>query len=313
MGVVYLAEHERLKRMVALKVLAPELADDERFRDRFIRESELAASLDEPNVLPVYDAGEHDGNLFIAMRYVAGTDLRGLIDESPLALEDALTVVDGVARALDAAHSRGLVHRDIKPANILVVRSDGPRRIEHVYLSDFGITKRSASRSGVTGTGVFVGTLEYAAPEQFEGTALGPPTDVYSAGCVLFECLVGEPPFRREQDAAVMYAHLHDPPPSASAQRPELPGGVDQVIEKAMAKRPVDRFATAGELAAAFKGATTGDRLPPLKRTGSKMKAWLAVTGVVIAVVLALVAISIPLLSSGGEHAVDIGPNSVAA
>ncbi len=213
MGVVYLAEHERLKRKVALKVLAPELADDERFRDRFIRESELAASLDEPNVLPVYDAGEHDGNLFIAMRYVAGTDLRGLIDESPLALEDALTVVDGVARALDAAHSRGLVHRDIKPGNILVVRSDGPRHIEHVYLSDFGLTKRSASRSGVTGTGVFVGTLEYAAPEQFEGTALGPPTDVYSLGCVLFECLVGEPPFRREQDAAVMYAHLHDPPP----------------------------------------------------------------------------------------------------
>ena len=128
MGVVYLAEHERLKRKVALKVLAPELADDERFRDRFIRESELAASLDEPNVLPVYDAGEHDGNLFIAMRYVAGTDLRGLIDESPLALEDALTVVDGVARALDAAHSRGLVHRDIKPGNILVVRSNGSRR-----------------------------------------------------------------------------------------------------------------------------------------------------------------------------------------
>ena len=307
MGVVYLAEHERLKRKVALKVLAPELADDERFRDRFIRESELAASLDEPNVLPVYDAGEHDGNLFIAMRYVAGTDLRGLIDRSPLALEDALTVVDGVARALDAAHSRGLVHRDIKPANILVVRSDGPRHIEHVYLSDFGLTKRSASRSGVTGTGVFVGTLEYAAPEQFEGTALGPPTDVYSLGCVLFECLVGEPPFRREQDAAVMYAHLHDPPPSATAQRPELPGGVDQVIEKAMAKRPVDRFATAGELAAAFRDATTGDRASRFRDTRSKTKPLLAVAGALIAVgvVLAILAIA----RSGSDPGSD-GPSA---
>jgi serine/threonine protein kinase len=227
MGVVYLAEHKRLKRKVALKVLAPELADDERFRDRFIRESEIAASLDEPNVLPVYDAGEQDGSLYIAMRYVVGTDLRGLIDESPLTLEDALTVVDGVARALYAAHSRGLVHRDVKPGNILIVRSTDSRAIEHVYLTDFGLTKRSASRSGLTGTGVFVGTLEYAAPEQFEGTALDPRTDVYSLGCVLFACLVGEPPFRREQDAAVMYAHLHDPPPSATARRSEPPRGVD--------------------------------------------------------------------------------------
>ena len=307
MGVVYLAEHERLKRKVALKVLAPELADDERFRDRFMRESELAASLDEPNVLPVYDAGEHDGNLFIAMRYVAGTDLRGLIDESPLALDDALTVVDGVARALDAAHSRGLVHRDIKPGNILVVRSDGPRHIEHVYLSDFGLTKRSASRSGVTGTGVFVGTLEYAAPEQFEGTALGPPTDVYSLGCVLFECLVGEPPFRREQDAAVMYAHLHDPPPSASAQRPELPGGVDQVIEKAMAKRPVDRFATAGELAAAFRDATTGDRASRFRNASSKTKPWLAVAGALIAIGVVLTILAIA--RSGGDPGSD-GPSA---
>ena len=310
MGVVYLAEHERLKRKVALKVLAPELADDERFRERFIRESELAASLDEPNVLPVYDAGEHDGNLFIAMRYVAGTDLRGLIDESPLALEDALTVVDGVARALDAAHSRGLVHRDIKPANILVVRSDGPRHIEHVYLSDFGLTKRSASRSGVTGTGVFVGTLEYAAPEQFEGTALGPQTDVYSLGCVLFECLVREPPFRREQDAAVMYAHLHDPPPSASAQRPELPGGVDQVIEKAMAKRPVDRFATAGELAAAFRDATTGDRASRFRNARSKTKARLAVAGALIAVGVALTLVA---LTRGQDDPRSSGPSSTAA
>jgi serine/threonine protein kinase len=142
MGVVYLAEHERLKRKVALKVLAPELAVDERFRERFIRESELAASLDQPNVLPVYDAGEQDGHLFIAMRYVDGADLRELIDESPVSVDDMLTVLADVARALDAAHSKGLVHRDVKPGNILIARSSGSRAIEHVYLTDFGLTKR---------------------------------------------------------------------------------------------------------------------------------------------------------------------------
>jgi tRNA A-37 threonylcarbamoyl transferase component Bud32 len=310
MGVVYLAEHDRLKRKVALKVLAHELADDQRFRERFVRESELAASLDEPNVLPVYDAGEHEGGLYIAMRYVVGTDLRGLIDESPLSLDDALTVVDGVARALDAAHAEGLVHRDVKPANILLVRSTGSRVIEHVYLTDFGLTKRSASNSDLTGTGVFVGTLEYAAPEQFEGSTLGPPTDVYSLGCVLFECLTGEPPFRRQQDAAVMYAHLHDPVPSATAQRPELPSGIDQVIEKAMAKRPVDRYTTAGELVAAFRGATGGDRLPVLGRTRSRTKAWLAVTGAVIAVGVAL---AIVALTRGQDDPGSGGPSPAAA
>jgi tRNA A-37 threonylcarbamoyl transferase component Bud32/outer membrane protein assembly factor BamB len=310
MGVVYLAEHDRLKRKVALKVLAHELADDQRFRERFIRESELAASLDEPNVLPVYDAGELEGGLYIAMRYVVGTDLRGLIDESPLSLDDALTVVDGVARALDAAHAKGLVHRDVKPANILLVRSTGSRAIEHVYLTDFGLTKRSASNSDLTGTGVFVGTLEYAAPEQFEGSTLGPPTDVYSLGCVLFECLTGEPPFRRQQDAAVMYAHLHDPVPSATAQRPELPSGIDQVIEKAMAKRPVDRYTTAGELAAAFRGATGGDRLPVPGRTRSRTKAWLAVTGAVIAVGVAL---AIVALTRGQDDPGSGGPSPAAA
>jgi tRNA A-37 threonylcarbamoyl transferase component Bud32/outer membrane protein assembly factor BamB len=310
MGVVYLAEHERLKRRVALKVLAPELADDERFRERFIRESELAASLDQPNVLPVYDAGEQEGHLFIAMRYVDGADLRELIDESPLALDDVLTVVADVARALDAAHSKGLVHRDVKPGNILIARSSGSRAIEHVYLTDFGLTKRSTSRSGLTGTGVFVGTLEYAAPEQFEGKPLGPHTDVYSLGCVLFECLTGEPPFRREQDAALMYAHLHDPPPSATARRPELPRGVDRVIEKAMAKRPVDRYATAGELAAALKGVTAGDRLPRPGRTHSQRKTWLAAAVAVIAVGVALTFVA---FARGGGDPGSGGPSATAA
>jgi serine/threonine protein kinase len=309
MGVVYLAEHERLKRKVALKVLAPELASDERFRSRFIRESELAASLDEPNVLPVYDAGEHEGSLYIAMRYVVGTDLRGLIDESPLSLDDALTVVDGVAKALDAAHAKGLVHRDVKPGNILIARSPGSRAIEHVYLTDFGLTKRSTSRSGLTATGVFVGTLEYAPPEQFEGTTLGPRTDVYSLGCVLFECFVGEAPFRREQDAAVMYAHLHDPPPSARARRPELPGGIDRVIEKAMAKRPADRFSTAGELATALKGAKAGDPLPQPGHPHSKGKAWLGVAGALVAVGLVVAVVA---LARGGDDPVSGEPSGAA-
>jgi serine/threonine-protein kinase len=176
-----------------------------------------------------------------------------------------------------------------------------------VYLTDFGLTKRSTSRSGLTGTGVFVGTLEYAAPEQFEGKPLSPQTDVYSLGCVLFECLTGEPPFRREQDAAVMYAHLHDPPPSATEHRPELPQGVDRVIEKAMEKRPVDRYATAGALAAAFKDATAGDRLP---RTHSKRRTWLAVSGAVIAVG---VAVTLLALLRGEDDPGPSGPSPPAA
>jgi serine/threonine protein kinase len=221
MSVVYLAEHDWLQRKVALKVLAPQLAEDERFRERFVRESRLAASLDHPNVIPIYEAGASGGDLFIAMRYVEGTDLRTLLaEQGPLPLERAVHICAQVADALQAAHERGLVHRDVKPANILIGRSD------HAYLSDFGLIRRTEVTGGITKTGQFMGTLDYASPEQFEGKPLGPPTDVYSLGCVLFECLVGEPPFRREQDAAVMYAHLHDPPPSARARRPELTRGL---------------------------------------------------------------------------------------
>ncbi|HEX5901880.1 MAG TPA: protein kinase, partial [Actinomycetota bacterium] len=198
---------------------------------------------------------------------------------------------------------RGLVHRDVKPANILIGRSD------HAYLSDFGLIRRTEVSGGITKTGQFMGTLDYASPEQFEGKSLGPPTDVYSLGCVFFECLVGEPPFRREQDAAVMYAHLHDPPPSATERRPELPLWVDQVIGKAMAKHPDDRFATAGELAAILKGATAGAPAPR-GRTRSKGKAWLAVAGALIAigVVLAIVA-----LTRGGEDSGSGEPSGPAA
>ena len=249
MSVVYLAEHDWLQRKVALKVLAPQLAEDERFRERFVRESRLAASLDHPNVIPIYEAGASGGDLFIAMRYVEGMDLRTLLHEAgALDPARAVAIVRQVAAALDVAHEQGLVHRDVKPGNVLLARQRGSEAGEHVYLSDFGLTKRSASDSGITGTGQFVGTLDYAAPEQFKGDASDARTDVYSLGCVLFECLTGAPPFTSDNDAGLMYAHLQEPPPSVTAAEPELPGAIDAVVAKAMAKAPPDRYETAGAL-----------------------------------------------------------------
>src|SRR5437764_8507831 len=222
MSVVYLAEHVRLGRKVALKILSPDLARDTRFRERFVRESRIAAGLDHPNVIPVYEADETDGVLFIAMRYVRGTDLKTLI-RSDGALDPGRTIrlLAQAASALDAAHSEGLVHRDVKPGNILIAQ--GAEGEEHVYLSDFGLTKRPSSESGITATGQFVGTLDYAAPEQFEGKTLDARTDVYSLGCVLFESLTGEVPFRRDQDAAIMFAHLMQDPPLLTEKRSDLP------------------------------------------------------------------------------------------
>jgi YVTN family beta-propeller protein len=249
MGAVYLAEDVRLGRKVALKLLSPELAEDERFRERFVRESRMAAGLEHPNIVPIYEAGEADGVLFIAMRYIGGTDLKALI-RSEGALESArtLSLLGQVADALDAAHARGLVHRDVKPANVLIAPPVVRGASEHAYLSDFGLTKRASSDSGITATGQFVGTIEYAAPEQFEGKPLDARTDVYSLACVLFECLTGEVPYRRDQDAALMYAHLMAPVPSAKELNPELPPAIDAVISSGMAKASDGRFARAGEL-----------------------------------------------------------------
>jgi serine/threonine protein kinase len=262
MGVVYLAEDLRLGRRVALKLLAPQLAEDPRFRDRFVRESRVAASIDHPNVIPIYEAGGEAGVLFIAMRYVQGTDLRALLKaEGAMAPPRAVALVRQVAGALDAAHARGLVHRDVKPGNVLIAESAGSEAGEHAYLSDFGLTKRAASDSGITGTGQFVGTLDYAAPEQFEGKPLDARTDVYSMGCLLYECLAGHPPFRRENDAAVMYAHLLEDPPPLTIQRPALPDEIDAVIGRGMAKEPQQRYPSAGELAAAARDAL-GERAP---------------------------------------------------
>ena len=304
MSVVYLAEHLGLERKVAIKVLAPALGHDARFRDRFVRESRMAASLDHPNVIPIYEAGEADGRLFIAMRYVDGTDLKELIREfGPLSPADTFSIVRQAAGALDAAHARGLVHRDVKPANVLIAAGAESNEGRHVYLSDFGLTKRTTSESGITGTGQFVGTLDYAAPEQFEGKTLDARTDVYSLGCVLFECLAGHPPFRKEFDAALMYAHLSDAPPKPSAERGDLPDAIDAVVARAMAKSPDDRFQSAGEVARAAGtalGFETGEHagpFRPLRRRRSRRRA--AIAAVALVVVGALLAVLLPTLLAG--------------
>src|SRR5437588_5207983 len=249
MGTVFLATHERLARKVALKVIAPQFARDEDFRARFLRESQLAASLDHPNVIPIYDADEVAGVLFIAMRYVSGPSLQRLIRErGSLSLDETRRLALQIGGALDAAHAAGLVHRDVKPANILIGEPG-----DHAYLSDFGLAKR-ASAEGMTQTGFFLGTVDYASPEQIQGRPLDGRADVYSFGCVLFHCLAGRPPFVGESEFAVLDAHLREQPPVLSEGRGDLPQELDDVLARAMAKRPEDRFATAGALAAALAG-----------------------------------------------------------
>ena len=235
MGVVYLATDLRLKRRVALKLVAPELAADARFRERFLREAELAASLDHSHVVPVYGAGETDGQLWMAMRYVQGTDLKTLLERDG-ALEPARAVelCSQVGGALDAAHAHGLVHRDVKPANVLVTQEDSE---EHCYLTDFGLA-RSPSDEQVAAGAHLSGTIDYTAPEQSAHEPLDHRADVYSLGCVLYECLTGEPPFKRPRPAATLFAHANDPPPSAHAARPELPEAVDPVIAQGPRQEP---------------------------------------------------------------------------
>jgi len=308
MGVVYLAEHIGMGRKVALKVLASDLAEDERFRERFVRESRLAASLEHPNIVPIHEAGEVGGVLFIAMRYVQGTDLRALLrEDGALEPRRAASIIGQVADALDAAHERGLVHRDVKPGNVLIARSAATTG-EHVYLSDFGLTKRTSSDSGITGTGQFVGTLEYAAPEQFEGKRLDARTDVYSLGCLLYECLTGEPPFRRDSDAALMYAHLMEQAPDATSVRRELPKAIDPVISRAIAKKPPDRYESAGGLATDVRralGLAEGPGVGPARGRGSRtIFAAIAGLGAVVAIIVAL------SLRGGGGPGPGPGPSS---
>ena len=196
MSVVYLAEDQRLKRRVALKLLASRLAQDDSFRDRFLRESELAASIDHPNIIPVYEAGTAEGILFIAMRYVGGGDLKARLQRGPMDPADAIGIVAQMAIALDAAHARGLVHRDVKPSNVLLDIGARPDGSDHVYLADFGLTKRLSDETGSGTDGRLMGTIDYIAPEQIAGGEIDGRADVYSLGCVLYECVAGQPPFR---------------------------------------------------------------------------------------------------------------------
>ncbi len=257
MSIVYRAEHLALGRTVALKLLAPQLTQDQAFRDRFSRESRLAAALDHPNIIPIYEAGEKEDTFFIAMRYVPGSDLKTRIQrDGPMNLTQAAAIVSPVASALNAAHAKGLIHRDVKPANILLASGDGAEGEDHVYLSDFGIAKQTEARA-LTKTGVFVGTAEYASPEQIEGKQLDGRADVYSLGCVLYECLTGAPAYDRDSEVALMYAHLLEPPPSVTEKRPDLPPEVDGLIEKAMAKARDSRYESAREFATAVRALAT--------------------------------------------------------
>ena len=257
MSVVYRAENARLGNTVALKLLAEELADDESFRERFVRESRTAARLNHPNIVTIYDAGDEAGVLYIAMRYVEG-DLKQLLAREALPITTALGIVAQVGSALDAAHVRGLLHRDVKPANILLDASSEPGGVPHAYLADFGLTKHLESRSGITASGQFVGTIDYMSPEQIEGREVDGRTDIYSLGCVLFECLAGTTPFRRETEVAVLWAHMRDDPPPVIELRPELPASVDLVIARATAKDPTNRYSSGREVVDELRTALEG-------------------------------------------------------
>ena len=242
MAVVYRAYDVQLDRQVALKILDPALAEDSEFQQRFIRESKAAAAVDHPHIIPVFAAGEADGVLFIAMRYVAGADVRTLLDtEGPLPAWRAVDIAAQVAAALDTAHDRGLVHRDVKPANMLRDRSTGPHA-EHVYLSDFGLSKKALAGVALTATGQLVGTLDYVAPEQIENRPVDGRADLYALACATFEMLAGAPPFNRDQSLAVLWAQLSEPPPPLTARRPDLPAAVNQVMTRALAKSPAARY-----------------------------------------------------------------------
>jgi Protein kinase domain len=259
MGVVYRATELSLGRPVALKLLAPDRAGDSEFRERFQREWRMAASIDHPNVIPVYAAGEQDGSLYLVMRYVGGTDLHALLrDRGPLEPVKAAELVAQLASALDAAHADGLVHRDVKPANVLLAG-------DHAYLSDFGLTRLAGSDTELTGSGQWIGTVEYCSPEQLRGERTDARADVYSLGCVLFAALCGKPPFAHGTVTSTMLAHLHDPPPAPSSLG--APREFDRVIARALAKRPSDRYPSTGDLGRAALAAARGEPVTESERS----------------------------------------------
>ena len=248
MGVVYRAQHMNLQRRAAIKIIAPEFADTKGFRSRFIREARIAAALQHPNIVTVYDAGQSGQTLYIAMQFIRGSDLAAILnEEGRLRPYRAIDVCRQVASALDAAHGMALIHRDVKPGNVLI---EGRR----AYLTDFGLTKRSGgSKSGLTQAGELVGTIHYVAPEQIEAGDVDARTDVYSLACLLFHCLTGHVPFERDTDVAVIYAHLSETPPRLTDLRPELPAGLDAVIAKGLDKSPDRRFQSCSDLMSAAR------------------------------------------------------------
>jgi serine/threonine-protein kinase len=259
MGVVYRAQHLNLQRRAAIKIIAPDLAESEGFRERFTREARIAAALQHPNIVTVYDAGEVDGMLYLAMQFIRGEDLSGILRrDGRLRPYRAIDVCRQVASALDAAHAMGLIHRDVKPANVLI---EG----RNAFLTDFGLTKQAGTNAQLTRAGDMVGTIHYVAPEQIEGRRVSARSDVYALGCLLYHCLSGQVPFAHETDVAVIYAHLSEQPPRLSELRPELPDGLDAVMAKALDKSPDRRFPSCGDMISAARAVI--DAAGPLSET----------------------------------------------
>jgi hypothetical protein len=303
MGVVYRAYDLRLKRTVALKLVTPELALDERFKERFARETELTMALEHPNVVPIHDAGDADGRLYLAMRLVEGTDLRTLLArEGALEPARALAICEQVANALDAAHRKGLVHRDVKPSNVLLDAN------EHVYLADFGLTRRLEEEGALAGEGRSVGTPAYLAPEQTEGKPVDGRADVYALGCMLFECLTGSVPFRRSSRLATAWAHLEEEPPSASEFDTNVPEALDAVFGKALAKEPDERYSTCGALIAAAEQAL-GLRQQPIARRRTVLLVIAATT--IVALLAAALATDLAIRGDGARPAPIVRANSL--
>jgi streptogramin lyase len=312
MGVVYRATQLGLDRQVALKLITPDLAEDAEFRQRFNRESRLTASIEHPHVIPVYEAGEADGQLFISMRFIHGTDLRAVIvDEGRLEPRRAARILAQVASALDAAHAHGLIHRDIKPANVLIAQQDGA---DHAYLTDFGLTKQLGSQSGLTRTGAWVGTLDYIAPEQIMGTEVDARSDVYALGCVLFQMLAGQVPYERDSDVAKLWAHMNEPPPRLSTAAPGIPKALDLVLGRALAKEPADRHPSASDLARAVEAGIEGRQVTVAERSVARGPAAPTVTRVsrdrathIGATVERARRLPLPAFAAGGAAALVLG------
>ena len=308
MGTVYRAFDVRLGRPVALKLLTPGASGSDGAPERLLHESRLAARLDHPNVIPIYEAGQQDGRLFIAMRYVAGGDLKELLRrEGALPPARAVALAAQVADALDAAHRRGLVHRDVKPSNVLLDSEDGR---EHCYLADFGLTQSTTDRGPADGQGM--GTIDYVAPEQIRGDPLDGRADQYALACLLFECLTGSVPYRARSDVAAIFAHLEEPVPRASERAADLPAAIDPVLARGMAKLPEERFESCSELVAE---ASTALGVAAAARPARRRLAALVVAAVVVAVVATVLVLGrdapAPPAATGSLTRVDARTNKV--